>query len=85
MRNKVLFCSNAREKGRIDCSVQWHVFQTFTGVACGNLLVRVRDGTHRLGSAMEQHRHGERGALQVQRVDEPVVRAKFFPIRGNGE
>lgn len=59
--------------------------QTFTGVARGGLLVRVRDGTRRLRSAMEQRRHGERGTLQEQRVDEPVVHAEFLPIRGDGE
>lgn len=59
--------------------------QTFTGVARGGLLVRVRDGARRLGSAMEQRRHGERGTLQEQRVDEPTVRAEFLAVRGDGE
>lgn len=63
----------------------WHALQTFTGTARGGLLVRVRDGTRRLGPAMEQRRRGERGTLQEQRVDESAVRAEFFPIRGDGE
>lgn len=66
-------------------SHHWHVLQTFTSVARSRLLVRVRDGTRRLGSPMEQRRRGERGALQEQRVDKPVVRAEFFPVRGDGE